>query len=98
MNKAFINFCKDIKYEIPEYLLESEILDAIFVDNKFDITFNFFSIPIIDDLKFFLDSIKQNFSFKVSFNITYMNKNYTLQNIYDYLLFSFCKNENENNK
>ena len=43
MNKAFINFCKDIKYEIPEYLLESEILDAIFVDNKFDITCNFFS-------------------------------------------------------
>ncbi len=95
MNKAFINFCKDIKYEIPEYLLESEILDAIFVDNKFDITFNFFSIPIIDDLKFFLDSIKQNFSFKVSFNITYMNKNYTLQNIYDYLLFSFSFLQNE---
>ncbi len=94
MNKAFINFCKEIKYEIPEYLIESEISNAVFVDNTFNITFNFFSIPIIEDLKDLINSIN-NFSFEVNFNITYINKNYTLQNIYDYLLFSFSFLQNE---
>lgn len=95
MSNAFINFCKEIKYEIPDYLLESEILNVVLVENKFDITINFFSIPIIEDIKEFFNVIKKNFEFEVNFKITYMNKNYTLQNIYDYLLFSFSFLNNE---
>ncbi|MGL6125028.1 MAG: PolC-type DNA polymerase III [Metamycoplasmataceae bacterium] len=95
MNNAFINFCKEIKYEVPEYLLESGISNVVLVDNKFDITINFFSVPIIEDTKIFLESIKKNFGFDVNFKITYINKNYTLQNVYDYLLFSFSFLNNE---
>lgn len=95
MNKAFINFCKEIKYEIPEYLVESEILNVVLLNNKFDMTINFFSVPIIEDIKIFLSSIKNNFGFEVNFQIKYMNKNYTLENIYNYLLFSFSYLQNE---
>ncbi|MGL5643639.1 MAG: PolC-type DNA polymerase III, partial [Metamycoplasmataceae bacterium] len=95
MNKAFINFCKEIKYTIPKYLIESDILNAELVNNKFKLDINFFSVPIIEDIKNFLQNIKDNFGFDVDFKITYMNKNYTLQNIYDYLLLSFSYLNNE---
>ncbi|MGL5205305.1 MAG: PolC-type DNA polymerase III [Metamycoplasmataceae bacterium] len=95
MNKAFINFCKEIEYNIPEYLLESEIFNAELINNKFNLGINFFSVPSIKDIKLFLKSIKENFGFEVDFKITYMNKNYALQNIYDYLLFSFLYLNNE---
>ena len=95
MNNAFINFCKEIKYTIPEYLMESEILSAVLNNNKFDISINFFSIPAIKDLQMFINNMKSNFAFEVNFKITYMNKNYTLQNIHDYLLFSFSVLQNE---
>lgn len=95
MNKAFINFCKEIEYKIPEYLLESEISDAILLNNKFEININFFSIPHLDNFKEFLNKIKTNFNFETKFKISYINKNYTLQNIYDYLIFSFLFLQNE---
>ncbi|MGL4252197.1 MAG: hypothetical protein ACRCRQ_01410, partial [Metamycoplasmataceae bacterium] len=95
MNKAFINFCKEIKYTIPKYLIESDILNAELVNNKFKLDINFFSVPIIEDIKNFLQAMKDNFGFDVDFKITYMNKNYTLQNIYDYLLLSFSYLNNE---
>ncbi len=95
MNNAFINFCKEIKYTIPEYLVESEILSAVLNNNKFDISINFFSVPTLNDFKIFLSKMKENFAFEVNFKIKYINKNYTLQNIYDYLLFSFSFLQNE---
>ncbi len=88
MNKAFLNFCKEIQYEIPEYLAESEISNVSLVNNQFNIHINFFSIPNVNDLKKFLKMMKNNFKFEVNFLLNYINKNYTIQNIYDYLIFS----------
>ncbi|MGL5733092.1 MAG: hypothetical protein ACRCXE_03410, partial [Metamycoplasmataceae bacterium] len=95
MNKAFINFCKAIQYEVPDYLKESEIFNADLVENKFNLGINFFSVPIIEDTKLFFKAMKENFGFEVNFKISYLNKNYTLQNIYDHLLFSFSLLNNE---
>lgn len=99
MNNAFVNFCKEIKYKIPEYILNSGISNAVLVDNIFQIDIEFFSIPHIYDLKEFLKKTKEDFQFKVDFKITYTNKNYTVDNIYDYLVFSsfFLQNETLSN-
>ncbi|MDK2819257.1 MAG: PolC-type DNA polymerase III [Mycoplasmataceae bacterium] len=99
MNKAFINFCKEVKYNIPEYLVESEIFNVMLKDDKFDIMINFFSVPEIDDMKNFLESVRNNFKFEMTFKINYKNKNFTLNDIYDYLLFSshFLKGETISN-
>ncbi|MGL5204697.1 MAG: PolC-type DNA polymerase III [Metamycoplasmataceae bacterium] len=95
MNKAFLNFCKAIEYKVPEYLIESEIFKADLDGNKFNININFFSVPIIEDIKIFFNAVKKNFGFEINFKINYMNNNYNLQNIYDYLLFSFSHLNNE---
>ncbi len=92
MEKAFQKFCKQINFQISDYLVDSRINNVI-IDNDiknpktiFDVSF--FSIPTYNELLTFYNKSNEFFSpTKLDFKISFINENYSSKRIYDILKF-----------
>ncbi|MGL5522235.1 MAG: PolC-type DNA polymerase III [Metamycoplasmataceae bacterium] len=93
MENSFLNFCKEIDWEIPSYLEKSIITSASLDKNEsFIVNISFICYPEIKDLELFFKKAKKLFLDKITFNMSFGKDNLNKEIIYKYLCFFAKKN------
>lgn len=95
----FIRFCKEINFNIPDYLKESNLREVTqkYETKQFSFCVDFFCLPNYDDLNIFFKKTCDFFKpWNVEWNIRIMNKNLSEKGIYEIVSFYFNHFLNEN--
>ena len=105
MHGTFNKFCKEINFSIPKHLEGSTLSEVVEQPDhdgeqpgkKMIFAINFFSLPTKAELLAFCEQTKTYFQpYKIDFQFTIINKNYSLERIYEILDFVFTYHQKTN--